>query len=88
MEELVKYFNNVTRGLNELANDVAKMVSNLEQEEKVKKGELKEEDKRTLSLQSFQPMTRLRADKKEAVEASQNKEITFVTDKLGDIFKD
>jgi hypothetical protein len=93
MEELVKYYSKIARGLDELSGDIGRMIVNLKQKEEEETGKEEEKEgekkeKRTLSLKSFQPMTRIRASKKEIIEANENKETTFILDKLGDIFKE
>jgi len=88
MEELIQYLNKVTRGLNDLKHDVAKIIIKTKNEDDTKKGIKSPNDKKAISLKSFQPMTRIRASKEDAVNASKNKDTTFIVDTLEDIFGD
>jgi len=74
--DIEKYFENIAIGLRNLSKDTEVMINNLGKEEGEKR-----------SLKSMQPVTRIRKNKAEIERAKANPEITFIEDKLKDIFK-
>jgi len=86
---LLKYIEDISRNLGVLINDVRRMAVNVEnkQKEEVSQSEDELQKKpKQFSMKSFQPVTRLRKNKKEIEDAKQNPELTFINDKLKDIF--
>ncbi len=77
MSDLGEYLKKVLDKLSILSSDI----------ERIKFNEVSPPEKKK-DMKSLQPVTRLRADKKDAQDAANNPEITFIIDMLGDAFKD
>jgi len=77
MSDLGEYFQKVSDKLSILSSDI----------ERIKFNEVSPPEKKK-DMKSLQPVTRLRANKKEAQDAFDNPEITFINDILNDAFKD
>ena len=78
MKELTDFFTSKSKQLQDLVHDMNRIAS---KKQKEAKGETD-----SSKSKSFQPVTRLRKNKEECVKAKENPEMTFVTDKLSDIF--
>lgn len=78
MEALSKYLENAYSKVRILSQDIDRMLKN--------KKEGCPEDK-PVNLKSFQPITKIRASKQDAIKAKQNPEVTFVMDRISEIFR-
>jgi len=76
MSDLGEYFKRVRGRLGTLVGDMERIKFNQEAPPEEKK-----------NMKSLQPVTRLRKNKKEAMDAADNPEITFIIDQLNDAFK-
>ena len=81
MEELEKFLEDVVGKLGAFEGDIQRTIYNLEKKEK------DGENAPQKDMKSLQPVTRLRENEEEIKEANENPEITFIVDKLNDIFE-
>jgi hypothetical protein len=100
MDSFAKYLQNVSEGLKVLEGDINKIVSNKKKQEKdgqikgaedkdtsanVKKQNQQEQFK-SLSLKSLQPVTKMYKNEAEIKQAKENPELDFITKQLETIF--
>jgi len=71
---LEEYFNDIEQKLGVLQKDVDKII-------------MSKSSKKEPSLKSFRPLTIFRKNKEEAIQAQENPDITFVQDRINEIFK-
>jgi len=86
MDSLGKFIDDICSKTKILKNDIDRIISNK------KMAGTKGDDKKIgvnrkpMNLKSFQPVTRLRKNKEEIIKAKENPELTFIMDKISDIF--
>jgi len=98
MDELIEYFDKVISRMADLKSDIASISVSLEKQiDEEKKGksdkDVNTKDKpgiigQNVSMKSIRPSTVLRKDSDEAKYAEENKEETYIVDRLNEIFGD
>lgn len=92
--DLSDYFKNISSDLEALSSDIPRLINSINKKEEtqvdlIKKDTLGIGESRKFkdtSPRSLEPITKLRKSKEEVIEASQNKEVFFIKDKINEIF--
>jgi len=79
MSDLFEYFEEMGNKIKGVQTDILATIVKLEEEGK--------SDKRVISKNSIEPVTRLRSSVNEVNDAKENPEIQFIKDSINDIFK-
>ena len=86
MDSLAKFISDICDKTKILKEDIDRIMANK------KMAGTKGDDKnigvsrKPMNLKSFQPVTRLRKSKEDIIKAKENPELTFIMDKISDIF--
>jgi len=88
MNDLAEYFEKVLQGLKTLNADIGRMKKLKKDVDESTGDEIKKKKEASFHTKSFQSITTLRSSVKEAKEAKENPEVTFIEDQLIKIFGD